>query len=1409
MMRRKLNLAFLSCLVGVIAVIAVITHLVHSHQVKRNLGAVLDRARQTEAAGEPDKTIGYLRRYLVDRPEDGEAWAWLARVMDESARRGGNRLLVYEAFSQAVGLNPENDAIRRRAAALALELERWSDAENHLETLLKPTAGKAALTAPETADLEDQLGRCAQGKGDMPKARDWYRRALSHEASRIATSERLARLLRDDLKDPAEADRVVAAMVKANPKSGLAYLARWNYARRYGLEVDDGDIAHALRLDPDAADILRAATGLAARRGDWDEARRLAARALERHPDQAESHLLSASLELQADKPDQAEAVLHRAAKAFPDNAEIGFILADHLINRRKLDGPDGAEAQVGTLRDRNLSPEALKYLEAALLMARGEWLEDARKRAELISRLDSARTTLASDPHLSGRINRMLSECLGRDGKTEARLAALKRAAESPEAGTATRARVTLAAELEANGQLDEAMAQYLLLARSRPEARLDVARVAIRQVRQTPRARQDWRAAEQRVKEAVEAVPTAAADLALLNADLLSARQRHGEARQAIESALRTTPKDVRLWRALAASFLDTGEPAKAREALDRAEQGLGPSVGLTLARVGLWSQIGGDEAKSALDRIADAVPSAPASEQASLLDALGAAWLRLGERGRARRAWGRLIERQPENVRALELLGGLALEDGDHPEVGRIENLLRKVEGEDGTIWRFLAAESLIDRARRGDHRALEQAESVIGEISLRRRDWWGVPLLQARRAEAEGRLDAAIRFYQEAIKRGGTKPDVALRLARLLDQLGRLDELEALVASLADSGLELEDLKLATAFLAVRKGEFDRAVELARQTLSEDSNDPSDHVTLGKILMAAGRAEEAEREFRRAVELGPDAPGVWVAYVESLVQAGRLDRAKATTEAARKALPTERSALAVARCYALTGDLKEADAQYQTALKASPADPTALRLAAEFYMGQEKDGHARAEDLLSRLLDPATGASEGDRAWARRSQGMLKVQGGSVASIDEALKRVHENLKSNPSSLDDQRALAVLLALVPGRRGEAIRELQSRDRVGSLDPEQRFLLVLLHLAENDREAAEALLLRLLGGEGRWKDPRHLAVMVGLQIDGGKLKEAGRWLAELKSRGPADAGLIALEGRLLRAQKRESELLSLIRNYALSHPDQTAAVATLFDQFGFVKEAEEQYRQAVEAKPADPQRLALLLGFLGRKHHMAEALALWERTSRGLAVETAAELGTAIVAMPSATDAQRQQVEAWLVQALKARPASRLLQLKLAYVRMSQGRFDEAQDLYRQILASNPDEPEALNNLAILLAFQDDPGKRDEAAERIDRAIAVAGAVPPLLDTRATVHLRRGQPQKAFADLRQALAADPRSSIFHFHLAQAYHQSGDDAEAKKAFDQAERLGLSREKVDRMERDEYDRLRRKLIGG
>ena len=82
-------------------------------------------------------------------------------------------------------------------------------------------------------------------------------------------------------------------------------------------------------------------------------------------------------------------------------------------------------------------------------------------------------------------------------------------------------------------------------------------------------------------------------------------------------------------------------------------------------------------------------------------------------------------------------------------------------------------------------------------------------------------------------------------------------------------------------------------------------------------------------------------------------------------------------------------------------------------------------------------------------------------------------------------------------------------------------------------------------------------------------------------------------------------------------------------------------------------------------------------------------------------------------------------KKNPESPSLPFHLAYVRDLQGRFGEAETLYRLAIRRGRFKATSLNNLAMLLALQ--KGRGAEALPLINSAIEVAGPRFDLLDTR----------------------------------------------------------------------------------
>ena len=99
--------------------------------------------------------------------------------------------------------------------------------------------------------------------------------------------------------------------------------------------------------------------------------------------------------------------------------------------------------------------------------------------------------------------------------------------------------------------------------------------------------------------------------------------------------------------------------------------------------------------------------------------------------------------------------------------------------------------------------------------------------------------------------------------------------------------------------------------------------------------------------------------------------------------------------------------------------------------------------------------------------------------------------------------------------------------------------------------------------------------------------------------------------------------------------------------------------------------------------------------------------------------------------------------------------------------------------------MNNLANALAERDDT--RPEALELIDRALALAGPLAELLDTKGTLLLLDGDVEGAVALFRQATARSVTDPRHLFHLALALRRSGRLAESREVLGRANRQQLS----------------------
>jgi len=139
----------------------------------------------------------------------------------------------------------------------------------------------------------------------------------------------------------------------------------------------------------------------------------------------------------------------------------------------------------------------------------------------------------------------------------------------------------------------------------------------------------------------------------------------------------------------------------------------------------------------------------------------------------------------------------------------------------------------------------------------------------------------------------------------------------------------------------------------------------------------------------------------------------------------------------------------------------------------------------------------------------------------------------------------------------------------------------------------------------------------------------------------------------------------------------------------------------------------------------------------------------------------------------------------------QLRLAGEYEAQEAYDKAIERYRSVLAVNPDNIIALNNLAYALAI-----RRGEAAEAIgfaERAMRLSGGRSlEIADTLAWVQHALGRDQEAADILERIVKASPEQAVFRLHAAAVYAALGRLEEASTQLREAVRLDPELEKSD-----------------
>jgi tetratricopeptide (TPR) repeat protein len=266
------------------------------------------------------------------------------------------------------------------------------------------------------------------------------------------------------------------------------------------------------------------------------------------------------------------------------------------------------------------------------------------------------------------------------------------------------------------------------------------------------------------------------------------------------------------------------------------------------------------------------------------------------------------------------------------------------------------------------------------------------------VKVREALAKGDRKALVALAAEA-KPDDLPPALLVRLGQGLSAAGAPAEAVALLkaAQRRRPGDFWINLELAGLYSRQPAGAED-AVRFATAALALRPDSPEARLSLGAVLLARGKADEAAEQVREAIRLKPDLEGAHTLLGDILRALGRADEA---LDAYRKALSLDgpgsnasfRARLGLGNVLAEKGKLDEAEEVFREAVKLQPkaVEPQRNLAGVLYRRGKVKE----AEEVLRQVIEaePASAETRADLGILLLHQGKLN---GAVEALQAAIK-----------------------------------------------------------------------------------------------------------------------------------------------------------------------------------------------------------------------------------------------------------------------------------------------------------------------------------------------------------------------------------------------------------------------------
>jgi cellulose synthase operon protein C len=872
-------------------------------------------------------------------------------------------------------------------------------------------------------------------------------------------------------------------------------------------------------------------------------------------------------------------------------------------------------------------------------------------------------------------------------------------------------------------------------------------------------------------------------------------------------LKSVLQQNPRSGAARHLLGRALLDAGDPSGAALELDKAlelqhpQQQVLPLLGQAMLASG--------QAQKFIAAHGDTVLADPGA-MAELKSSLAGCFLSLGQLQRARDAvheaarlspqhpavlmmQARLLVREQDVLAARALVAGLvASEPGkSSAEAWRLHGDLNVAAGEPplraAASYRQALALKKSDLSARASlvaaliqAGALDEAAHELAPLRAAAKDSVRTQLLQAQLAIERKDFTTARELSHALVHREPDLPRVR-ELAGALDAHdGALQQAEVHLqrALRADPQSVVARRLLTQTYL--RSGQPQRALTTLRPLLDHPGTPPAELLALAaEAQLQMGDAQAAEVSFRRAAEERPGDPRLRTGLALARQAQGHGDEALASLRATAAADSGTHADLALIRLLSGHGRWDEALAAVDKLAAKTPGQPLAAHLRGQIELRRNNLAAARA------AFD---GALAADKAYFPAIAHLVRLDLRDQQP-DAARARLRRLLKADPGHYQGLLMLAELQAQFSAPRDEVRRLVtQAIDSRPDL-AEPRVLLVNHHLTHQDPQGALAAAQQAMAALP--EDPQVLDAMGRARLasgDGGQALATFRKLASAQPASPAP-WLRMAEAHLL-LDDRAGSRAALQRALSLQPGslDAQRGLILLALESGDRQQALQLSRRVQQQRPEQAVGHVLEGDVEAARRQWDAAAAAYRRAlARGGGSDVAVKLHATLLAADgaarpaAAARAERVRARQFASEWLAAHPRDAQFLIALGDHAVASDDLQAAEQHYQRAADLHPRHPQALNNLAWVLAKQ----KKPQALAHAEEANRLLPDRPELLDTWALALAQAGQLPRALEMQRKALSLAPNNPLLRFNLAKLYIQAGQKSLAREELQQVARAG------------------------